>query len=152
MRDAAVRRVLAWYLHTVVAMATMVSPHRVPGPARSAASRVEPLSFQSLDEALDWCEIERTNLVAATRQAAASGLHALAWQLPVAALSFFNRRTYWADWVKTHRIALASVRLLGDRAARPGAQQSGHGLSPAGVMDEAARVLRAGPGHPPRGR
>ena len=59
--------------------------------------------------------MERTNLVAATRQAAASGLHAVAWQLPVAALGFFNRRTYWADWVETHQIALASVRALGDR-------------------------------------
>ncbi len=41
--------------------------------------------------------------------------HEIAWQLPVAAFSFFNRRTYWADWVETHRIALASARAAGDR-------------------------------------
>ena len=113
-RDAAVRRVLAWYLHTVDAVAHMVSPHRYKVPL-PPWKQTEPLSFLSLDEALNWCEVERTNLVTATRQAAASALHVLAWQLPVAAFGFFNRRTYWADWVETHQVALSSVRVLGDR-------------------------------------
>ena len=59
--------------------------------------------------------MERANLLAATRQAALSGLYEFAWQLPTASLGFFNRRTYWADWVETHQIALASARQIGDR-------------------------------------
>ena len=114
-RDGAVRRVLAWYLHTVDAVAHMVSPHHYKVQLAPLEAGCEPLSFRSLDEALNWCEVERTNLVTATRQAAASGLHVLAWQLPVSAFGFFNRRTYWADWVETHQIALSSVRLLGDK-------------------------------------
>ena len=113
-RDDALRRVLTWYLHTVDAVGHLVSPHRYQFPLAPPEPGSEPLAFQTLDEALNWCEVERTNLVAATRQAAASGLHTLAWQLPVAAFGFFNRRTYWADWVETHQIALASVRELGD--------------------------------------
>lgn len=115
VRDEAVRRVLAWYLHTVDAVAHMVSPHHYKVALAPLEADSVPLSFLSLDEALNWCEVERTNLVSATRQAAASGLHVLAWQLPVAAFGFFNRRTYWADWVETHRIALSSVRVLGDK-------------------------------------
>ena len=115
VRDDAVRRVLAWYLHTVDAVARMVSPHHYKVQLPPLEAGCEPLGFLSLDEALNWCEIERTNLVTATRQAAASGLHVLAWQLPVAAFGFFNRRTYWADWVNTHQIALSSVRVLGDK-------------------------------------
>lgn len=115
VRDSAVRRVLAWYLHTVDAVAHMVSPHHYKVQLAPLEAGCEPLGFLSLDEALNWCEIERTNLVTATRQAAASGLHVLAWQLPVAAFGFFNRRTYWADWVETHQIALSSVRVLGDK-------------------------------------
>ena len=115
MRDGAVRRVLAWYLHTVDAVAHMVSPHHYKVQLPPLEAGCEPLGFLSLDEALNWCEVERTNLVTATRQAAASGLHVLAWQLPVAAFGFFNRRTYWADWVETHHIALSSVRVLGDK-------------------------------------
>ncbi len=113
-RGDALRRVLTWYLYTVDAVAHMVSPHRYQFPLAPTESASEPLTFRTLDEALNWCEVERTNLVAATRQAAAAGLHTLAWQLPVAAFGFFNRRTYWADWVETHQIALASVRQLGD--------------------------------------
>ena len=114
VRDSAVRRVLAWYLHTVDAVAHMVSPHHYKVQLAPLEAGCEPLGFLSLDEALNWCEVERTNLVTATRQAAASGLHVLAWQLPVAAFGFFNRRTYWADWVETHQIALSSVRVLGN--------------------------------------
>jgi DNA-binding SARP family transcriptional activator/Tfp pilus assembly protein PilF len=113
-RDDALRRVLTWYLHTIDAVGHMVSPHRYQFPLAPREPGSEPLTFRTPDEALNWCEVERTNLVAATRQAAASGLHTLAWQLPVAAFGFFNRRTYWTDWVETHQIALASVRQLGD--------------------------------------
>ena len=113
-RDGAIRRLLAWYLHTVDAVAHMVSPHRYHVELAAPGLGGEPLMFHSLNEALNWCEVERTNLVAATRQAAAAGLHEIAWQLPVAAVAFFNRRTYWADWVDTNQVALASVRQLGD--------------------------------------
>jgi DNA-binding SARP family transcriptional activator len=115
--DAAVQRLFGWYLHSVAAMARIVSPNRDQVPLEPPDATFKPLSFAAPDEALDWCEIERGNLVAATRQAAACGLDAVAWKLPVAALSFFNRRTYRAEWVTTHRIALASARRAGDRAA-----------------------------------
>jgi DNA-binding SARP family transcriptional activator/Tfp pilus assembly protein PilF len=114
VRDEAIRRVLGWYLHTVDAVAQMLSPHRYQFALAPLEPGCVPLTFRSRDEALNWCELERTNLVAATRQAAAAGLHMLAWQLPVAAVGFFNRRTYWADWVETNQIALTSVRVLGD--------------------------------------
>ncbi len=115
VRDEAIRRLLTWYLHTVDAVSRVVSPYRYTFALAPGLPGCEPLSFQSPNEALNWCEVERTNLVTATRQAAAHGLHVLAWQLPVAAYGFFNRRTYWADWVETHQIALSSVRVLGDK-------------------------------------
>jgi DNA-binding SARP family transcriptional activator len=115
--DAAVQRLFGWYLHSVAAMARIVSPNRDQVPLEPPDATFKPLSFAAPDEALDWCEIERGNLVAATQQAAACGLDAVAWKLPVAALSFFNRRTYRAEWVTTHRIALASARRAEDRAA-----------------------------------
>ena len=116
-RDRAVRRILAWYLRSVVAVAQVISPHGNHVDPGELEPGVEPLRFASVDQALDWCEAERTNLVAATRQAAAMGLHDIAWKLPVAALGFFNRRTYWEEWVVTHQIALASARHVGDKRA-----------------------------------
>jgi tetratricopeptide (TPR) repeat protein/transcriptional regulator with XRE-family HTH domain len=116
-RAEALRRILTWYLHTVDAIAQVVSPHRYRIPLVAPDPASPPLAFQAPEQALDWCETQRANLLAATRQAAEVGLHALAWQLPIAAMNFYNRRTHLGDWVETHRIALASVRLLGDRPA-----------------------------------
>jgi DNA-binding SARP family transcriptional activator len=116
-RDDAVSRVLTWYLHTVDAVAHLVSPYRYKIPLAPAQPVGAPLVFGTAEQALNWCETERVNLVAATRQASQAELDGFAWQLPVASLSFFNRRTYWADWVETHRIALASAQRSGDRRA-----------------------------------
>ncbi|MFI5062629.1 MAG: BTAD domain-containing putative transcriptional regulator [Streptosporangiales bacterium] len=114
-RDRAVRRVLCWYLCSVVAAARVLSPHREQVSVASLEPGCDPAAFSSVAEALDWCELERMNLVAATQQAAAQGLDDIAWELPVAALSFFNRRTYWDEWMVTHQIALDSARRTGDQ-------------------------------------
>ena len=117
LREDAVRQLLTWYLYTVEAVAQMIAPHRYRIPLPAADPDEEPLAFESVPDALKWCEAERPNLVAGTRQAAASGFHQLAWRLAVACLSFFHKRAYWADWVETHQIALASARAIGDRRA-----------------------------------
>ena len=66
-------------------------------------------------EALAWYDDERANVVAATRQAAAAGLHEVAWRLPPTLFPLFNRWSNWADCVITHRVAAESVRKIGDR-------------------------------------
>jgi DNA-binding SARP family transcriptional activator len=114
----AMRRVLSWYLRTADAAANVVAPpyrDRVPMSLGPLEPGVEPLEFVTPAQALDWCRQERSNLVAATRQAATNGLHDIAWKLPAAAVACFDRHGYRAEWLTTHRIALASVRELGDR-------------------------------------
>ncbi len=113
--DDAVWRVLDWYLRTADAAAAVVAPYRERVPLGPPEPGCEPYVFGSAEEALDWSERERTNLVAATRQAASHGLHDIAWKLPVAATVCFDRLGYRAEWLTTHRIALDSVRELGDR-------------------------------------
>jgi tetratricopeptide (TPR) repeat protein len=78
---------------------------------------VSTLAFGSIEEALAWCEEERGNLIAATRLAAGSGLHEIAWKLPAAAMSFYYRRSHWSDWEMSHQIGLASARAIADRMA-----------------------------------
>src|SRR5689334_22252016 len=97
-RDAAVTRLLAWYMRTADAAATAVSPRRfnipVGGPDEDD---VPPLAFASADEALAWYDSERANLVSATRQAAGSGQHDVAWRLPTPLFMIFESRGNWAD-------------------------------------------------------
>jgi DNA-binding SARP family transcriptional activator len=117
-RTAAVTRVLTWYLHTAEAAAAVISAQHARVPVGPLPAGVQPLGFGSLDDALAWCEAERPGLVAATRLAAATGHHEIAWQLPAAAMSFYYRRSHWGDWVATHQTGLDSARVIGDRQAQ----------------------------------
>jgi len=113
-RDAAVTRLLTWYMRTADAAATAVSPPRYNIPLEPAADSA-PLAFADVDDALAWYDSERANLVAATRQAAGSGLDEVAWRLPAPLFTMFNRRGNWADCIATHRVALESARRAGHR-------------------------------------
>jgi DNA-binding SARP family transcriptional activator len=113
-RNAAIARLLEWYMRTADAAGTAVSPDRydiplVPGGA------APPLSFGTAEEALAWYDGERVNLVAATRQAAESGLHEIAWRLPAPLFQLFSSRGNWTDGIAANRVALESARQVGNR-------------------------------------
>jgi DNA-binding SARP family transcriptional activator len=114
-RDAALTRLLTWYMRTADAAATAVLPHRYDIPLESAGTADPPPGFADAEEALSWYDSERANLVTATRQAAASGRHEVAWRLPAPLFIIFNSRGNWADCIATHRVALDSARQAGDR-------------------------------------
>jgi DNA-binding SARP family transcriptional activator len=116
-RVAAVGRLVTWYLRTADAAASVLEPRIRRVPLQAADPSVRPLEFVSYELAIQWCESERVNLVAAVHQAAELGLHALAWQLPLALRRFFRLGKYWAEWTDTYEIALGSARAVGDRRA-----------------------------------
>jgi tetratricopeptide (TPR) repeat protein len=114
-REAAVGRLLGWYLRTADAAAQVILPYRYQVPLDAGLAGKPALGFAATDDALAWYDSERVNVVAATRQAAAAGLHDIAWRLPAPLISMFNRRGNWADCIATHRIALDSARRAGNR-------------------------------------
>jgi len=148
VRNEAIGRLLTWYVHAVEAVAQTMAPYRYRIPLPAAGQPDQVPTFETVPLALKWCETERANLVAGTRQAAASGLHQLAWRLAVACVSFFHRRAYWTDWVETHHIALASARLTGDRRAEAlvlnnlGTAFTRQGMNEAADCFEQALVIR----------
>jgi tetratricopeptide (TPR) repeat protein/transcriptional regulator with XRE-family HTH domain len=114
-RADAARRLLGWYV------ASAADAHRVLSPQSRAVplDGIEPPScpaaaFTARAEALDWCERERANLVAAVLQAAELGMGQLSWKLAAGMLGFFNARRYPADWSATHLAALEAARAAGD--------------------------------------
>jgi tetratricopeptide (TPR) repeat protein len=114
-REAAMGRLLGWYMRTADAAAQVILPQRYQVPLEADRAGQPALSFPTTDDALAWYDSERVNVVAATKQAAASGLHDIAWRLPAPLISMFNRRGNWADCITTHRIALESARQAGNR-------------------------------------
>jgi DNA-binding SARP family transcriptional activator len=114
-RDAAVGRLLRWYMRTADAAGTAVRPHRYNIPLEPAGDGPRPVSFTGADDGLSWYDDERVNLVAATRQASSAGLHEVAWRLPVPLFPIFEAQSNWADLVTTHRLALDSACRTGNR-------------------------------------
>ena len=102
-------------MRTADAAATAVAPDRYNIPLDDAGNGTAPPAFAGSEEALAWYDDERPNLVAATRQAAGSRLHEIAWRLPAPLFQMFSSRGNWADCIVTSRIALDSARQAGNR-------------------------------------
>jgi tetratricopeptide (TPR) repeat protein len=113
-RNAAIARLLEWYMRTADAAGTAVSPDRYDIPLAPGGA-APPLGFGTAEDALAWYDGERVNLVAATRQAAESGLHEIAWRLPAPLFQLFNSRGNWTDGIAANRVALQSARQVGNR-------------------------------------
>jgi DNA-binding SARP family transcriptional activator/tetratricopeptide (TPR) repeat protein len=112
-RLGALTRLLQWYLATATAASDLLSPHRYRIPDDEPPPPGPPPG--SAQEALAWYDREHANLIAATRQSAAAGLHEVAWRLPTALFALFSRRQNFADCITAHRIAVKSARLAGSR-------------------------------------
>jgi tetratricopeptide (TPR) repeat protein/transcriptional regulator with XRE-family HTH domain len=115
-REAALHRMFHWYLETADAAERLLIPGRRRLPYEPTG-QWHGLTFATRRQALAWFEAERSNLVAATQQAASQGFHSMAWQLPDALWSFVFLRSYWPDWRDTHKIGLAAAREAGNRQA-----------------------------------
>ncbi|WP_154814931.1 tetratricopeptide repeat protein [Actinophytocola xinjiangensis] len=112
-RRDATRRMLSWYLHAAEAADKALSPYRERVPLERP-TRLPP-SFVDYDQAWEWCEAERSNLVAAIRQADEIGESDLAWRMPGALLTYFTHRKPRVDWLVSHQVGLRASRRAGDR-------------------------------------
>lgn len=115
-QEAAVARLLMWYLDTAEAAADAVSPRRYQVPREGMAPSGASLDFAGLAEALAWYGDERVNVVSATRQAVAAGVHGVGWRMPPTLFPLFSRWGNWVDCVTTNRTGLESARAAGTRA------------------------------------
>ncbi|GAB7109762.1 tetratricopeptide repeat protein [Streptomyces phaeofaciens JCM 4814] len=146
-RSDALRRLLSWYLFTAEDAAAALDVRRGPTAFdRTTSDRPAPaltINFPSRTAAMNWCETEFANLLAACRQAAEMGEDVVAWQLPIALRSFFQLRRPTTDWVTASETAVAAARRLGDRQAEAITLRSlGAALSYRGAYEESLQRNR----------
>jgi DNA-binding SARP family transcriptional activator len=122
-REAAVRRLLDWYLSQVDAAARLLYPEILRLPVASAVPE-SPAVFGTPAEALAWLDTERTNLVAAMEVAALSGPHELAWRLADGLRGYFHLRMCAVDWLSGARAGLAAAIRDREPAAEAAAELS----------------------------
>lgn len=140
-RQAALGRLLDWYLQTAEAAAGLVCPQmlRVPAPVRSECP---PLTFDDHLQAASWLDAERLNLLAATRHAAAQGPLTVASALADAMRGFFWLSPYTFDWLTSANAGLAAAEADGDLRWQAAAHQNlGHVQRSLGRHEQAIEHL-----------
>ncbi len=113
-RQAAIRRVTDYYLHSAWSASRHLYPGRRPIELMPAERGVSPEAPAGHEQALDWFESGHTTSLAAVTQAAAHGLDRHAWQLAWALIPYFDWRGDLHSWIVTQRIAVAAARRAGD--------------------------------------
>ncbi|WP_374345439.1 tetratricopeptide repeat protein [Streptomyces sp. 8ZJF_21] len=117
-REAALRRVLEWYLHTADAAQNWINPAEDRVPLTPAPDDVSPLTFSEYDAAVDWAEREHTNLLQSVRTAADAGQDRLTWQLATVLWNAQFPSASGTSWPAVGRIGLEAAERLGERAAQ----------------------------------
>jgi DNA-binding SARP family transcriptional activator len=119
-RDAALRRLYDWYLHTVDGAARRLYPHmlRLPVPEIEASM---PAGVTDPAGASTWLDAERGNLVAAIRQA---GPRNVTWLLADAMRGYFWMCVRKVDWQTAAEAALAAADTAGEPRAQAAARLS----------------------------
>ena len=117
-REAALSRVLEWYLHTADAAQSWVNPAEDRLTLAPVADDVSLLTFPDYDAAVDWAEREHDNLLQAVRTAADAGQERLAWQLSTVLWNAQFPSVSGASWPPVGHIGLEAAERLGERAAQ----------------------------------
>jgi len=136
-------RLFAWYVHTADAAYLHLTPRRHRIPLEPLPDGCRPLDFGTYEEALQWCETERANLVCAVRHAVDIGHAGYAWRLPAVLWGFFYLRSHNHDWLDTASMGLAAARAAQDRrGVAQGLADTAAALRVHGRFDEAIEHQR----------
>ncbi|WP_198046960.1 tetratricopeptide repeat protein [Kutzneria sp. 744] len=116
-RDAALRRLAEFYLHTAFAGDRQLSPHRHSISLPPLTDGVVPLALPDDSAVMAWFGAEHACLLAAQRSAVAVGWDDVVWQLAWSVNRFHYRHSYLVDDVAVTELGLAAAERLGDTSA-----------------------------------
>jgi tetratricopeptide (TPR) repeat protein len=118
VRRAARRRLFDHYLHTAYEAGVLLQPHWPAVVPRAAGPDVTVDPVPDAEAARDWFSVERAVLLAAVRDAAATGFDTHAWQLAWALATFLSPQGRWHDQLESQHVALEAAGRLGDRGGQ----------------------------------
>ncbi|MQA09146.1 MAG: tetratricopeptide repeat protein [Pseudonocardiaceae bacterium] len=116
-REAALRRIFEWYLHTAMATGDLTTPDQDPIRYVFDYLPADPVTFASRDEALGWLEKERANLITVIRTVAEQRMPVLGWQLANAMWPLFLLHKHYRDFLAVSEIGVRCAQEWGNRWA-----------------------------------
>ncbi len=112
--EAALRRLLLWYVHTVTAADAFIAPQRGHRPIEAADPRLTLPVFTNIRQASNWLDAERAALVAVVGLGTEHGIHEMTWRLALRLVSYFDHRADLVGWMTTSRHGLTSATAVHD--------------------------------------
>ncbi|MBO0821203.1 MAG: tetratricopeptide repeat protein, partial [Nocardiopsaceae bacterium] len=142
-RDAALGRLLDYYVHLAHRAAVTLEPDREGEIDPPAVHAAQAAALTDPQEALAWFITEHRTLIGLVDAAFASRRYVQAWQLGWAMTDYCRRSGGWDDWLHVVHVALDASTSLGDIRAIAHAQRSlGRAYCWRGRLDEGQRNLR----------
>jgi DNA-binding SARP family transcriptional activator/DNA-binding XRE family transcriptional regulator/Tfp pilus assembly protein PilF len=123
-RQAAIGRLLSWYLHTIDTAARRLYPQVVRLPIPPMDAGPPPVRWEDDSQALAWLDAERPNLISAIQHAAVHGPRPTAWLLADAFRGYFWLRMHTVDWLTVAHAGLAAAQADSELQAEAAAQLS----------------------------
>lgn len=124
VQDAAMRRLLDYYLHTAYAADQLLDPHRELAELDAAAPGCSLEFPQDTTAALAWLDAEHPCLIAAQRLAVDLAWHTVTWQFAPILHTYHWRRGRLSDQVSISQAGLSASQSLDD----PGTHAQAHRL------------------------
>ncbi|MET0233935.1 MAG: tetratricopeptide repeat protein, partial [Kibdelosporangium sp.] len=118
VREAALRRVVDFYLHTAFAADRLLNPHRPPIQLDQPAPGAHPHPLADGSVALAWLDIHHLHLLAAQHAGAVHHRHQTVWQLAWTLTIFHQRRGRLHDNLAVWQTALRAASHLPDPTCR----------------------------------
>lgn len=109
-REAAISRMLQYYLHSSFNAQVMLEPNRTPIEPPPPLPGVVPERPGTFDEALAWFASQREALKDAVRLAGDAGFGIVPWQLAITMQQYLQWEGYFQDWEDVMRVALHAAR------------------------------------------
>lgn len=113
-REAMADRIAEWYLSGTRAADLLLTPYLRRPPDQFVALAPSTVSFTDRDEALEWLEAERANLVAAVVTSATRAPE-IAWRIAHGIWALFHYRGHHHDRLTVDRVGVDCARRLGNR-------------------------------------
>ena len=113
-RSAALDRMFAWYLHSALDARKTARPGARPIAVDVESHDVEPLIFDSPDDAMSWLDTERDNLTAVTEAASQLDRPHVAYLLVSATWHYFLWIRAFDDMLRLGMLGMTAARVDGD--------------------------------------
>jgi DNA-binding SARP family transcriptional activator/tetratricopeptide (TPR) repeat protein len=113
-QEAALLRLVDFYLHTAYAADRLLDPHRVDIEPEPSAPGCTPLAISSIQDAMAWFDAEHDCLIAVQQLAAQRDWPRRTWQLAWSLNTFRRLRGHVRANLIAWRIAIAACRRIGE--------------------------------------